>query len=390
MIEHAAVGRFALRLVEEFVKERVDHLAREEDAHRRAGITKFLLIDQAVTVGVPLVEQIGDARRLLREVRAALPKRRLHRLLLPDVGWTGSPSIVELTDHKKSMQVSICNRLTADETVVRAQDAAQVMSDVRMCLRCGLAGLRLISMWCSERRQASSHGVDALNMSDALLPEPTLPISSIQSAVSTAASLSILTSSFILILPLVASGPSHTFQYVIIAVLSGFNLIESITYAIGPALGHDATENPSAGCVVQGVAMQFASMASFSWILLFCYSLFASTRPGTRDLLSRRATLKNVLPALCLVILVALITCFCLGSHYGDAKLWCWVKDPGMGLAFYYAPLTLIWVCAIGCVIYSLRQLISRPLGASPRSGSAINRPRPRRPPKTAPSSSRA
>ena len=31
-----------------------------------------------------------------------------------------------------------------------------------------------------------------------------------------------------------------------------------------------------------------------------------------------------------------------------------------MGLAFYYAPLTLIWVCAIGCVIYSLRQLILR------------------------------
>ena len=183
----------------------------------------------------------------------------------------------------------------------------------------------------------------------------------IQACTSLTGTLSLLASLSILLLPLVAQGPSQTFQYLIIAVLACFNVVESLMYVIGPALTVDI-DGPAAttgSCALQGVILQFSSMAAFGWILVFCYSLFQTTRGGS-DVLGRPASVKKVAPQLAAVIVFSLLSCAGLSGSYGDATLWCWTHDSALGLLWYYCPLMIIWALSVACVTYACYKVRQR------------------------------
>jgi len=180
----------------------------------------------------------------------------------------------------------------------------------------------------------------------------------LQAVVSTVSTISFLAAISILLLPLVASGPVHSFQYVIIAVLASFNSLESLFYLPGPALvPFQDADAPSGGCVFQGVMLQFASMAAFVWILVFCGLVFTTARAGSSNVLMTQPTARMVALPLLVAVGFSVVTCCALSGHYGGATLWCWVTDPTMGLYLYYLPLSCIWLLSIASVGYAMRMV---------------------------------
>jgi hypothetical protein len=182
----------------------------------------------------------------------------------------------------------------------------------------------------------------------------------IQAATTASATLSLLATATILLLPLLARGPTNTMQYVIVAVLAAFNFVEAATFVIGPALVPSEGAQPSGACVLQGVVMQFASMGSFSWVLVFCHALYSTARGGTGDLLGAMPTWRRVLPSLLAACFASLVSCCALIGEYGGATLWCWVDSEKAGLFFYYLPLVVIWLLALACVLFACAMVRSR------------------------------
>ena len=176
---------------------------------------------------------------------------------------------------------------------------------------------------------------------------------------SVVSSLSIVACLCVLLLPLVAKGPTGQSHFWLVFILAAINLVEAVTYAIGrAAIDGDVA---SGGCKAQGAVMQFASIAGFLWILVFCILLVRSLRTGY-DSLSAPVSAATLLPPLIAVSSIAGLSVALLGAQdaFGPATLWCWVTDEGLGVALYYVPLLIIWVCAVLSLATVQRAIRSR------------------------------
>ena len=184
----------------------------------------------------------------------------------------------------------------------------------------------------------------------------------LQVAVSIMGSLSIVACLGVLLLPLIATGPTGQLHFWLVFILAAINLVEAVTYAIGRG-AIDITDGDvaSGDCKAQGAIMQFASIAGFLWILVFCILLVRSLRTGY-DSLSAPVSAANLLPPLITVFSIAGLSVAVLGAQdvFGPATLWCWVTDEGLGVALYYVPLLVIWVCAVLSLATVQRAIRSR------------------------------
>ena len=122
----------------------------------------------------------------------------------------------------------------------------------------------------------------------------------------------------------------------LMAVLAVLNVAICVCFLVGEAVKED-----TGLCTAQGVGIQFFGLASVIVTCELALNMYLFVCKGSSDLRLRR----NLKWYMVVAVVVPLITCIVLGAaeEYGDAEVWCWVKDPVYQFMLFFFFVTCGW-----------------------------------------------